>query len=139
MGTPSSAIWCGLPYAVDNRCPHHIQPVVHGIYMVWGYAVGTHELYRCRTCTCLCPLCLVLVFFFNFCMFVRGHLCHSVLFWYLSFGTCVRASRVIDMNYMFTHTHTHTCTHTHAHTHTRTHTRTHTHTHTHLHLSLIHI
>ena len=48
VGTPSSAIWCGLPYAVDNRCPHHIQPVVHGIYMVWVHAVGTHELCRCK-------------------------------------------------------------------------------------------
>ena len=47
VGTHSSAIWCGLPYAVGNRCPHHIQPVVHGIYMVWGYAVGAHELCRC--------------------------------------------------------------------------------------------
>ena len=45
VGTFSSAIWCGLPYAVDDRCPHHIQPVVHGIYMVWVYAVGTHEFY----------------------------------------------------------------------------------------------
>ena len=34
-------------YAVDDRSPHHIQPVLHGIYMVWGYAVGAHEFYRC--------------------------------------------------------------------------------------------
>ena len=47
VGTLSSAIWCGLPYAVDDSRPHHIQPVVHSIYMVWGYAVGTHELCRC--------------------------------------------------------------------------------------------
>ena len=47
VGTPSSDIWCGLPYAVDYRCPHHIQPVVHSIYMVWVYAVGAHEFCRC--------------------------------------------------------------------------------------------
>ena len=43
VGTLSIDIWCGLPYGVGDRCPHHIQPVVHGIYMVWGYTVGAHE------------------------------------------------------------------------------------------------
>ena len=51
VGTSSKGIWCGLLYAVDDRSPHHIQPVLHGIYMVWGYAVGAHEFYRCsRIC-----------------------------------------------------------------------------------------
>ena len=49
VGTSSKGIWCGLLYAVDDRSPHHIQPVLHGIYMVWGYAVGAHEFYRCTT------------------------------------------------------------------------------------------
>ena len=35
-----------VSYAVDYRSPHHIWPVVHGIYMLWVYAVGTHELCR---------------------------------------------------------------------------------------------
>ena len=49
VGTLSSVIWCGLPYAVDDSRPQHIKPVVHIIYMVWTHAVGTHELYRCST------------------------------------------------------------------------------------------
>ena len=48
VGTLSSAIWCGLPYAVDDSRPQHIPPVVHSIYMVWVYAVGAHELCRCN-------------------------------------------------------------------------------------------
>ena len=32
---------------VDDRCPHHIRPVVHGIYMVWTYGVGAYKFYRC--------------------------------------------------------------------------------------------
>ena len=51
VGTSSKGIWCGLLYAVDDRSPHHIQPVLHGIYMVWGYAVGAHEFYRCGVST----------------------------------------------------------------------------------------
>ena len=51
VGTLSSAIWCGLPYAVDDSRPQHIPPVVHSIYMVWVYAVGAHELCRCMTIT----------------------------------------------------------------------------------------
>ena len=43
VGTLSSDIWCGLPYAVDYRRPQHIQPAVHNIYMVWVYVVGAHK------------------------------------------------------------------------------------------------
>ena len=61
VGTLSSAIWCGLPYAVDDSRPQHIQPVVHSIHMVWGYAVGTHELYRCRLLDCVSHGCYIVI------------------------------------------------------------------------------
>ena len=44
VGTPSSAMWCGLPYTVDDSRSQHMKPVVHSTHVMWGCVV---ELHRC--------------------------------------------------------------------------------------------
>ena len=49
VGTSSSDIWCGLPYTVDDRCSHHIRPVVHNPQHIYGVGI-------CCGCTWVLPM-----------------------------------------------------------------------------------